>query len=24
METAMKLTVPLRVEISIGKNWKEC
>lgn len=24
MESAMKLIVPLRVEISIGKNWKEC
>ena len=24
MESAMELTVPLRVEISVGKNWKEC
>ena len=24
MESAMELIVPLRVEISIGKNWKEC
>jgi DNA polymerase-1 len=24
MESAMKLIVPLRVEISVGKNWKEC
>lgn len=24
MESAMELIVPLRVEISVGKNWKEC
>ncbi len=24
MESVMELSVPLRVEISIGKNWKEC
>ena len=24
MESAMDLIVPLRVEISVGKNWKEC
>ncbi len=24
MENAMKLVVPLKVEISVGKNWKEC
>jgi len=24
MESAMKLIVPLRVEINVGKNWKEC
>ncbi len=24
MESVMELIVPLRVEISVGKNWKEC
>ena len=24
MESSMELIVPLRVEISVGKNWKEC
>lgn len=24
MESVMELNVPLRVEISVGKNWKEC
>lgn len=24
MESAMNLSVPLRVDITIGKNWKEC